>query len=120
VRLSQECQTSFCDMSMFALRNTILLRGVRAGESVKDAMIVSELLEGHRHIFSSIVSLELFNGAGKDVFNKSFKFHKTGKNIRFLSQWVEPCKPGVVIYKQDIEFAATLRQDGGGPHIRVY
>lgn len=44
---------------------------------MQDAMSISEMFKGHGSIFSSIIGLELFDGTGKEIFNKDFKFGKT-------------------------------------------
>jgi len=61
--------------------DTILFRGIGTSESMQDAMSGSEVLEGSGNIFSSIISLQLFNGGGEQVFNKVLKFYKAWEDI---------------------------------------
>jgi hypothetical protein len=50
---------------MFSLSNTILLRGVWACKSVKNAILVQKLFEGGGGVFSTIISLKVFNSSGE-------------------------------------------------------
>jgi hypothetical protein len=65
MRLDQKSQASLCDVSVFPLRNTILFRGIRTCESMKNAMSICKMLECCGDIFPSIVSLKLLNRAGE-------------------------------------------------------
>jgi hypothetical protein len=41
---------------------------------MQDAMSISKMFKGHGSIFTSIISLELFDEIGKEIFNQVFKF----------------------------------------------
>jgi hypothetical protein len=65
--MSQECETSFNNRSMTSFNSTILMRGVRAGNSMSDAKGGEE--SGYRPELATPVRLNGFNFGGKLSLN---------------------------------------------------
>jgi len=59
--LSQQGLAGFNYVSLFPLSNTILLRGVQACKTVKNAILAQKLFEGGGGVFTTIISLKIFN-----------------------------------------------------------
>jgi hypothetical protein len=116
LRLRKERHANINDMSMLSFRSSILLMSMRTRNKVSDANLIKKRIEFL--IFTTPDSLYGKNFSIKEPFNKSLKFTKFLKNLRFKLNEINPLKFVVVINKTHIIFIATDRFRSSTPNIR--
>jgi hypothetical protein len=84
---------------------------------MQNAMECKEIRKSFGNKFTSIIRLKLFYSSTKLILNKSLKFNKRKKDIRFLNERIDPTKMTKIIYKNDITAATTKRHGWRHPKI---
>ncbi len=84
---------------------------------MEDAILTEIKFELVGCVFTSIITLKLFNGSVKLLFHKSFEFKEALINITFIKHGIQPSKSAVIINEDDIELAASERWNGRSPNI---
>ena len=100
---------------MFSLSCAILLVGVWAGNTMRDANTLEKGTKGL--VFTTPVCLYGMNLFVKLSFNKNLEISEALKNFRFFPQQVNPNKFSMIINKRHIIVVVTNRSGGRTPYI---
>lgn len=99
-RMGEECKACLNKMAVFTLRNPILLRCMRARNTMGNANTLEIFVE--TMIFPSPVRLNSPNFGVKETFNMILKSIKDGLNIRFVLQKINPAETAIIVNKANI------------------
>ncbi len=79
--LSKQRETHFHDMAMLMLGHTILLWCMWTRNTMEYAMSNQKILKLFRHVFTTTITLKLFDGRRELIFHNRLKLDKNLKHI---------------------------------------
>lgn len=96
-------------MAMLSFGKSILLWSMGTREALLDAQGRTIVRECSVYIFCSVVTLEIFDRAMKNISDHSNQGLKMCEDFIFPTHWIEPCISRVLICKKHIIFEASER-----------
>lgn len=89
-------------MPVFPFRNAIVLRSIWTWYSMKNPFWFQKINKQSTHIFSSSISLQMFNLIIELIWDESMEFYKCRSYFRFSNQRKYPQESWMLINKNDV------------------
>ena len=115
--MGKNSQSRFNEMTVFTLGNTVLLGGVRARNSVRDARALEVLMQPM--ILTAPVGLDGFNFSIQKELNMGLESIENLLDIRLMFKEINPAETRVVIDKTNTIIMTTSRSLGRAPYIGI-